>query len=319
MKIQKNVNLTPFNTFRVPCVAKEFLELNSPTDLNSLNNLKNPLFLGGGSNLLFVQKEIDSVVKNNLKGKKAIGSETFEVASGETWNEFVQWTVEKNLSGVEKMIDIPGTIGGAVAGNIGAYGQTISDVVVSVKLSNNQELANKACQFGYRESIFKKNPVFFITSAVFKLSKSLTPLTAPTSPKSVSSDIISQRRERLPDWTKIGTAGSFFKNPFVSSEKLAELLKEFPDLPNFTSTPAAAGGGLTLFKLSAGFLLEKLGWRGKRIGKVGTWEKHALVVVNYGGATGQEILEFTQKMQADVKKNFEIYLEPEVNIISETL
>ncbi len=302
-KVQKNVNLLPYNTFRVKCLAREFVEINTIEDSGQAPTRSGQarMILGGGANILFTKPTFDGlVIKNNLKGIKEIERGVFEAASGENWVDFVSWTVNSEWSGVEKLAYIPGTVGGALVGNIGAYGQIFEDVFVSAK-SGKEIFSKNQCKFGYRESAFKhelKN--YFVESVTVKLSKNIRA-------KKIAEETTALRKEKLPDWAKIGTAGSFFKNPFVSYEKLAELQKEFPDLPHFAN------------KIPAGFLLEKLGWKGKRIGNVGTYEKHALIVVNYGGATGEEILDFSRQMQADIKKHYDIELEPEVNIISDTL
>lgn len=292
------VNLAPYNTFQVSCLAKEFLELNSINDCHPA--VAGSLILGLGANVLFTKNYDGLVIKNNLKGIKEIGEGLFEVASGENWIDFVNFTVDHGWSGIEKLAYIPGTVGGAIVGNIGAYGQAFENIVVSVK-SGKEIFSKEQCKFGYRDSVFKnelKN--YFIESVTIKLSKN-------TDSKRIAAETTVLRKEKLPDWTKLGTAGSFFKNPFVEKEKLADLKKEFKDLVSYD------------LKIPAGYLLEKLGWKGKRIGQVGTWPKHALIIINYGGATGQEVLDFALQMQQDVKKNFDIYLEPEVRIISETL
>ncbi|MDO8515504.1 MAG: UDP-N-acetylmuramate dehydrogenase [bacterium] len=290
-------NLQPYNTFQVSVFAKDFLELNSIDDLIKTDNF---LILGLGANILFTKDFDGLVIKNNLKGKKIIKEDDkevlIEVASGENWSDLVGFAVNNGWSGLEKMAFIPGTLGGALVGNIGAYGQTFEDIFISAK-SGKEIFAKDQCRFGYRESAFKhelKN--YFIENVILKLSKN------PDS-KRIAEEITALRKSKLPDWTKIPTAGSFFKNPFVTPEKLTDLKKEFNDLVSYD------------LKIPAGFLLEKLGWKGKRIGNVATHENHALIVINCGGATGQEILDFTQKMQTDVKKNFGIDLEPEVNII----
>lgn len=290
-------NLKPYNTFQVSIFARDFIEL---SDVSAIRNVSDFLVLGLGANILFTKDFDGLVIKNNLKGKKVLKENDrevlIEVASGENWIDFVNFAVNNGWSGLEKMAFIPGTVGGAVVGNIGAYGQTFEDIFVSAK-SGKELFTKDQCKFGYRESAFKhelKN--YFVESVILKLSKN------PDS-KRIAEETTALRKLKLPDWTKIPTAGSFFKNPFVTPEKLADLVKEMPDLPNFSG------------KIPAGFLLEQLGWKGKRIGNVATHEKHALIVINCGGASGQEILDFTLQMQSSVKKAYDINLEPEVNII----
>lgn len=290
-------SLKPYNTFQVEVFAKDFIELNS---LNDLKNNDNFLILGLGANILFTKDFDGLVIKNNLKGRSVL-KETddevlIEVASGENWIDFVNFCVNNGWSGLEKMAFIPGTLGGAAVGNIGAYGQTFQDIFVSAK-AGKEIFTKDRCKFNYRESAFKhelKN--YFVESVTLKLSKN-------SDSKRIAEETTALRKSKLPDWTKVPTAGSFFKNPFVSAEKLVDLVKEMPDLPNFSG------------KIPAGFLLEQLGWKGKKIGNVATHEKHALIVINCGGASGQEILDFTRLMQSSVKKAYDIYLEPEVNII----
>lgn len=318
IKIQRNVDLTSYNTFAVSCLAKEFAILRSTGNLEQLFFRQNPLFLGKGANTLLATSKLDRlVIKNETKGKKILRENTnsivVEVASGETWHDFVIWCAGHNWSGIENLALIPGTVGGAVAGNIGAYGQTVSETVISVKIFPEEQIPNSACGFSYRESIFKNNSHYFITSATFEFQKTPYPPNHPQSPLGKAKEIITLRQSKLPNWEKIGTAGSFFKNPHISQKKLSSLLKEFPDMPYF---PTSSGSSNSLVKIPAGYLLDKLGWRGKRIGRVGTWHQHALIVINYGGATGQEILEFTKQMQLDVEKKLGISLEPEVNIIT---
>ena len=311
-KVQTNVDLLPYNTFRVPAKAKYFLELNDISDLQDLPKEKR-LILGEGANVLFTKDFDGLVIKNNLCGKTQIGEDTFEIASGENWIDLVNWSVENSWSGLEKLAFIPGTVGGAAVGNIGAYGQTFENVFVSAK-ANGEVFQKKDCEFFYRGSAFKNGRKdYFVESVKIQLSRDLNS-------KKVAEETTAIRQSKLPDWKTLGTAGSFFKNPFVSQEKLDSLKRDFPNLPNFftpRSPEQSRRGevGPDSFKIPAGWLLEKCGWKGKRIGNVGTYEKHALVVVNYGGATGQEILDFTRQMQSDVREAYNIDLEPEVNII----
>lgn len=326
-------DLTPYNTLRVSAIAKKFLELNGVEDLPT----EPALLLGHGANVLFVKPQIDFVIKNNLKGKKILkeadGEIWLEVASGENWIDFVNWTVDHGWSGIENLAYIPGTVGAAAVGNIAAYGQTVSDVIESVVLQDDV-LIKALCQFKYRDSIFNHElKDRFVTAVTFKLYKTArfstdyysryeslkAYLPANPTPKSVAEAVTRLRKEKLPDWTKVGTAGSFFKNPNVTLEKYRQLTKEIKDLqsypPNKLSYHPDSPDHPDLIKVPAGRLLEELGWRGKKIGNVATSEKHALIVINCGGATGLEILDFTRQMSADIKSHFAIDLESEVRII----
>lgn len=334
-KVQTDVSLAPFNTFQVDVKAKKFLELTSVADIPN----EKALILGRGANILFTKDYDGLIIKNNLLGKKQLSEDTFEIASGEDWIELVNWSVKNGWSGIENLAFIPGTVGAAAVGNIAAYGQNFEDVIVSVKTVDGF-FEKKDCNFSYRDSIFGKNPQNFVTSITIKLSKqpefdtnyhsryeSLKAVlpnhpAIPYTPQEIATAVTTLRKTKLPDWTKIGTAGSFFKNPNVTSEKFVELSKQIMDLQSYPANKLSyspniphSPNTLNLVKIPAGRLLEELGWKGKRIGNVGTFEKHALIVVNYGGATGVEILDFSRQMQADVKKNFDIDLEPEVNII----
>ncbi len=328
------MDLKPFNTFGVSVQASNFSTIKEESEIAKLP----PKFmvLGEGANVLFT-KDIDiPVVKNELKGIKRIDETTFEVASGENWQEFVMMSVEQGLSGVENLALIPGTVGAAAVGNIAAYGQNFGEVVESVKVFPDRIINAEECNFTYRNSDLKG---FFVTSVTIKLSKTAKFDTnyygskpyeslkselrePPYSPKDIAEAVVRLRMKKLPDWHKVGTAGSFFKNPFVSKEKFEELKLIMPDLQAYPvdkmlypNPDDPVFQKVDQVKIPAARLLDELGWRGKRIGNVGTFEKQALVIVNYGGATGMEILEFSQKMQEDMKKNFGIELESEVKII----
>lgn len=326
------MDLKPFNTFGVSVQATNFSIVRTESEIPKTDDV---LILGEGANVLFT-KDIDRpVVKNELKGIKKINETTFEVASGENWHDLVMWSVEQGLSGIENLALIPGTVGAAAVGNIAAYGQNFGDVVLSVT-TNKGMFSHDECNFTYRNSSLKD---YFVTSVTVELSKIAKFDTnyygsrpyeslknelgeGPYTPKMIADAVVRLRTKKLPDWHKILTAGSFFKNPFVSKAKFEELKKEVPELqpypvdkmlyPNPNDRVFEKSD---LVKIPAGRLLDELGWRGKRIGNVGTFEKHALVVVNYGGATGLEILEFSEKMKEDIKKNFDIQLEPEVIIL----
>ncbi len=338
------MDLLPYNTFKVAVNAADFVVVASDQDVP----MEPGFVLGEGANILFTHDVVGLVIKNETKGRKVLGQDTkfitVELGAGENWHEFVMWSVENNYSGIENLAFIPGTVGAAPVQNLAAYGQNVGEVIESVYGFNYetkewQKLNYSDCKLFYRDSIFKhelKNK-FFITSVAFKLFKTAhfdvnyhsryeslkSELGEPPyTPKQIAEAVIRIRQKKLPDWKTIGTAGSFFANPFVSKTKfdqLAKSVKELqaypvnkmlypnPDDPVFEMDDQV--------KIPAGRLLDELGWRGKRIGNVGTFDKHALVVVNFGGATGQEILDFTNLMQADIKKHFDIDLIPEVNII----
>jgi UDP-N-acetylmuramate dehydrogenase len=340
------IDLSHYNTLRIPAKAKNLIEINSDTDIKKLPS-ENIIFLGEGANIFFKSPQLDQLAKINLKGKKVIketdDSVTVEVAAGDSWHDLVTWAINHNLSGIENMALIPGKIAAAAAGNIAAYGQNQEDVFVKLSGFNLvtkkiEEFAKNDMQFGYRESIFKKKPLnYLITSVTYKLNKtahlelsyqaarhaSLIPTLQqiakePYTIKDVYNAVIKIRTEKLPDPKKIGTAGSFFKNPVTTRKHYEKLSTHVPDLQSYpveklkydNIDPSAQS-----IKLPAGRLLDELGWRGKRIGNVGTYPTHALTVVTYPGATGQEVWEFSENMRADVKKNFNLDLEYEVVIV----
>ncbi len=351
-KIQRNVDLRPLNTFGVSVKAASFAVISNSADIPPKNQPE--LILGEGANLLLTKDVAGLVVKNEIKGRKVLkvrGNEMIvDVGSGESWIDFVNWAVDQGLSGIENLAFIPGTVGAAPVQNIAAYGQNVSDVIENIQgfdlsdLSNLRTLSNSDCKFTYRDSIFKHDlrGKFFVTSVVFRLYKvahfdtnyfgsrpyeslqsELDKIAKPPYiPKQVAQAVTNQRLIKMPDWHKIGTAGSFFKNPFLTKKRYQELQNEVSDLQAYPinkmlyPNPDDPVFKMTdMVKIPAGRLLDVLGWRGKRTGNVGTFEKHALIVVNYGGATGQEILDFTGKMREDVKKHFDINLEPEVIIL----
>ncbi len=360
--ITEHFDLSKNNTFKVSVKASYFTEVHTEDELlkvlSHTTHKDSPLLiLGEGANILFTKNFNGLIIKNSLLGRKIIEETekdvTLEIGAGENWHNFVMYSVVNRWSGIENLALIPGTVGAAPVQNVAAYGQNFGEVVVSVSgynldTINFELLTAKECKFFYRDSVFKHDlkDKFFITKVQIKLSKTprfdtnyfgskpyeslrselekINPNfpETPYTPQLVAEAVINQRKIKMPDWTVLGTAGSFFKNPFVSKQKYSELratisqlqaypvdhmLYPNPDDPIFQMSD--------MVKIPAGRLLDELGWKGKRIGNVGTFERHALVVVNYGGATGQEILEFTQKMQEDIKKNFAIELEPEVNIL----
>ncbi len=325
------------NTFGIDIHAKEFVVIKSHQELFELIaehelTKEKCLILGGGSNILFTKDFDGLVIKIEINGIELIKEDDqfvwVKAGAGVVWHEFVLYCIEKGWSGLENLSLIPGMVGAAPIQNIGAYGVEVKDLIEEVIGIDLDEKIIKIvpannCAFEYRSSIFKtglKNK-FIITDVVFKLSKKhrlhieygaishelkLKNIDHPTI-RDISTTVISIRQSKLPDPKKIGNAGSFFKNPIVSLKKL-EILKAA--YPNIVSYPV--GGE---FKVAAGWLIEQAGWKGFKEGNVGCHEKQALVLVNYGNASGEEILQLAQKIQQSVFDKFDVELEMEVNII----
>lgn len=338
MEVIKNHSLKSYNTFGLDVSAKYFVEANSSEEIiNALdfakeNNLQ-IMLLNGGSNMLLTHDFDGLVLKLNLKGIEIVSeNEDFvevKVNSGENWHGFVQWTLQNDFGGIENLSLIPGNCGTAPIQNIGAYGVEIKDVMTQlsalhiatreVKIFTNEE-----CKFGYRESVFKNEfkGQFILLDVTFKLTKKNHILHTsygaiqseleelkihnPTI-QDVSRAIINIRQTKLPDPKEIGNSGSFFKNPLISKSKFEELQKRFPNISGYISGDEV--------KVAAGWLIENAGWKGKRFGDAGVHQKQALVLVNYGNATGQEVYDLSQRIVDDIWEKYGIQLEREVNII----
>jgi UDP-N-acetylmuramate dehydrogenase len=358
MLVKKNHSLKEYNTFRTDTKAKYFAKIKSIDQLKKiLKKYPNEkiLILGDGSNTLLVDNWDGIVLKIDLKGKEIVKKDkqsvNIKVASGENWDNFVRYTVKNNWAGLENMVMIPGTVGGAVAQNIGAYGQNITDTLISIeaieiKTFKSKTFLPKECEYKYRNSKFKnewKNK-YIITSATFKLRKNTKEFELsyheragrygsikeelesfakePYSIQDVMEAVIRQRTKRLPSVKEYGTCGSFFKNPLVTFKKYKELGKIIDQLQCYPAQDLRYDLSDTkdfkdddLVKIPAGHLLDELGWKGKWENNVGVSEKHALCVVTNKNATGREIYEFIKKMQKDVKENYGVQLVPEVNIV----
>jgi UDP-N-acetylmuramate dehydrogenase len=337
MTIQSNFSLKKHNTFGIEAKAKQFVAVHSVADLKTIlkeNQNHNKFILGGGSNMLLTQ-DIDALVIHiDLKGKKIIKQDDnfvwVESQAGENWHEFVLWCIEQDFGGLENMSLIPGNVGTTPVQNIGAYGTEIKDTFVSCEAITieNQEtktFSNSDCHFGYRESVFKQElkDKFIITSVVFKLTKryhkisvsygdiaaelSKNNIQFPTL-KDVSNAVIAIRKSKLPDPKELGNSGSFFKNPIISKKEFEPIHKKFPEMKFYEISE-------TEVKVPAGWLIEQAGFKGKRFGDAGIHKNQALVLVNYGNATGQEILNVSKDIQATVFKTFGIHIEAEVNVI----
>ncbi len=334
MTIKKNIKLARYTTFGIGGAAKFFVEARSIEDLKKAvkfsRNKKLKLFiLGGGSNILLPDEGIAGlVIKISLEGIKFSNKGSLvSVGAGEVWDSIVAKTVKKGWGGIENLSLIPGTMGGAVYQNIGAYGSELKDIlenveVLDIKTGEIKKLSNKDCRFGYHDSIFqhKEGEDYIVLSANLKLSKNPIPkIEYPDLIKyfenrkptinEVRKALIKIRKSKLVYPTlHIGTAGSFFKNPVVR-------LKHFNKITNEHSDIKGREAGLGFVKLFAGQLIEKAGWKGKRLGNIGVSEKHALVLVNYGKGTSGEIKILAKKIKKDVNSRFGVKLEPEVRFI----
>lgn len=342
IRYHKNTSLRPYNSFGVDVKASHLFVLNLPSDLNDLpeficfremsDNPARILVLGQGSNILFTDDFEGVILKNEIGGIEILEEDdstvTIEAGAGVTWNDLVDFAVSRDWWGIENLALIPGTAGAAPVQNIGAYGVEAADVIARVTAFNLKTeqwmvLDNTGCEFGYRDSIFKRslkhNAV--ICSVVFRLSKVAKPRLdysgvreelgrkgiSDPSAGDIAGAVAAIRRSKLPDPLLLGNGGSFFKNPFVSEAFFQRLKVEHPLMPFHRQGD--------LYKIPAGWLIEKAGWKGYRSGNVGCYEKQSLILVNYGNATGREILDLSDKISESVSLKFGIDLEKEVNVI----
>lgn len=340
MYIHKNISLQPFNTFGIDVTANEFAsfsDIGSLTELIRYHKDQGPdhplLLLGGGSNLLFTKNFDGLVLKNETKGiylsKEDNHYYYVTAAAGEKWHDFVTFCLENRYNGLENLSLIPGTVGAAPVQNIGAYGMELKDVferltAYLIDTSETRTFTFEDCAFGYRESIFKKamKGKTIILSVTLRLRKDAKPnvgygaiqeeLNAmgvgTASARSVSQAVINIRKRKLPDPTVVGNAGSFFKNPSVPTPVYLRLKEQWPKMVAYPNGPDS-------FKLAAGWLIEQTDWKGYRNGDAGCHSQQALVLVNHGAASGKEIVALAEAIQESVKTRFNVWLEPEVNIL----
>ena len=333
--IQTNKNLKEYNTFGISVKAEMFAVFSSIEELKqilSFRNDKKLLVLGGGSNLLLTKDFEGLVIKNEIKRFEVIEETVSEVivesGAGENWHEFVLNCIDKGFGGIENLSLIPGSVGASPMQNIGAYGVEIKDVFESLSAyhiaSGEIHYFDKTkCEFGYRESIFKNKVKgeYIILTVTFRLTKNPTinssygaineqlkvmGIQVPTI-KELSAAVIAIRQSKLPDPKIIGNAGSFFKNPTVEIALLKKIQKNYPDIPNYPAENRR--------KLAAGWLIEKAGWKGRTFDNYGVHKLQALVLVNYGNCTGQEIFDLSSQIIQDVFEKFGVLLEREVNIL----
>jgi UDP-N-acetylmuramate dehydrogenase len=337
MQIRENISLRPYNTFGLEATARYFATFSSGDELQEALQATYPdnaLFvLGGGSNILLT-KDVDAlVIKNEIGGIDVVKEDEEHIylksGAGVNWHQLVMHCVDNNFAGMENLSLIPGSVGASPMQNIGAYGVEIKDVFYSLEAFHLREKVWKnfsleECRFGYRESVFKRQhrEEFVITSVTFRLNKKpvfqisygaiqqeLDKMgVKDLSIQAISQAVINIRTGKLPDPKEIGNAGSFFKNPQVGKTEFEALQKEFPALPFFPFDEAHV-------KVPAGWLIEQCGWKGYRKGDAGCYSKQALVLVNYGNASGREIYDLSEEIKQSVWQRFGIELEREVNVI----
>ncbi|MDR2881255.1 MAG: UDP-N-acetylmuramate dehydrogenase [Azoarcus sp.] len=339
---QIDADLTALNTFGLPAKARHLLRVRSVEEarqacafLGSEGAPRSSLILGGGSNLVLCGEPLDTVLKVEISGRRKCGeTETsilIEAGAGENWHDFVRWTLDQGWPGLENLSLIPGTVGAAPVQNIGAYGLEVSERIESLDaldLASGElrQFDAAACQFGYRDSVFKRpSGRWLITAVRFRLPRHWQPLirygelerelagfglddaSSPTAHQ-VSDAVIALRRRKLPDPAELSSAGSFFKNPIIEAGQCAALLAAYPALPHHPQPDGRE-------KLAAGWLIEQCGWKGRRLGPVGCYAQHALILVNHGGATGADILRLAASIQKDVLDRFGVELEPEPEFV----
>ncbi len=338
MKLLKDISIKEYNTFGLDVKANLFSSIRELSDIELVlkSNIvqgKKFMILGGGSNVLFAQNFNGLILHNELKGIEVVKENKSDVwvkaASGEIWHDLVLYVIEKGWGGFENLSLIPGSVGAGPMQNIGAYGVELKDVFFELEaidlISFEMRRFNKEdCKFGYRESVFKNElkDKYFITSVTFQLSKNPKLNTTygaisielanmgienPTV-KDVSNAVINIRKSKLPDPKILGNSGSFFKNPEIVNSEFDLLKVKFPSIVGYSLS-----NGKT--KLAAGWLIEQCGWKGKQIGNTGSHKNQALVLVNYGGATGNEIYQLALDIKKSVLDKFNVVIEMEVNII----
>ncbi len=337
MDILEHVNLKPYNTFGVEAGARWFCCLEHTDDLMHLVRegltKQAHLVLGGGSNVLFTADYDGLVILNRLRGREIVdrtGSHVLlRCGSGENWHETVLFALERGWGGIENLSLIPGTVGAAPIQNIGAYGVELESVfeeleAIDLVSGERKIFRGEDCRFGYRNSVFKQELKgrYFITTVTLRLSLepevniSYAPLQhtleewgmAHPGIRDLSRAVIHIRQSKLPDPRQKGNAGSFFKNPVLGLDDFRKLQQEWGEVPHYPVNEKQV-------KVPAGWLIDQCGWKGRRIGNAGTWPQQALVIINHGNASGQEIFELAMRIRDDVAKRFGITLEPEVNIL----
>jgi len=337
IKLEREVSLKPYNTFGIDVIAPLLFRIHTESDLQNAirENVipPHPIILGGGSNVLLTQRPDRLIIKNEILGKEVITENDDEVllrvGAGENWHKLVLFCLDRNWGGIENLSLIPGCVGAAPIQNIGAYGVELEAVfgyleAIDLHDGSKHIFHKQACGFGYRDSVFKREASgqYAICRVILRLTKkhrinsSYKPvadqltarkLSRPTI-RDISDIIIGIRQSKLPDPAEIGNAGSFFKNPIIPRQHFEWIRQQYPGVPYY---PADAD----LVKIPAAWLIQTCGWKGRRWGNYGVHDKQALVLVNYGGASGKDLLDLSEKIQNSVLSTFNIELEREVNVI----
>jgi len=337
MEFTNNISLKNLNTFGINVKCKVYCKVKSKKDVISVINSEeyknnSHLILSGGSNILFLKDYEGLIIQNEIKGRKIVEEKSestiLRVGAGENWHQFVLWSIKNGLSGLENMALIPGNVGASPMQNIGAYDVEVKDFIVSVEGVNLDTkksfiLKNSDCNFEYRDSIFKHElkEKIIITHVNFELSKTpinntkygaikeeIRSLGLPVSAESICKAVINIRTRKLPNPEVIGNIGSFFKNPVISTSDFLKTQKQFSEIVGYKVSENET-------KVAAGWLIDQCGWKGYRKGDAGVHKNQALVLVNHGNATGEEIISLSKEIQQSVKDKFKIDIHPEVNII----
>lgn len=341
LAVEQDVCLRDYNSMALPARAACFVRVQTLEQLREALHWAGArkleiLILGGGSNVLLASDFPGLVIRMELRGiewlESVDGQPVVRVQAGECWHDFVSWTLEQGLSGLENLSLIPGTAGAAPVQNIGAYGVEVSDCIAQVQVLDRHTMETygllpRECRFAYRDSLFKQQPERWIILGVdFRLSRTFHPqleygplrgwleqkgITRPTA-LDVSRAVVAIRRSKLPDPALLANSGSFFKNPVISAQQALELQEKYPQLVSYP----LEGGRV---KLAAGWLIEQSGWKGYRQGDAGVHERQALVLVNYGMASGQQMLELAKRIQADIRARFSVLLEMEPVLVGQRL
>lgn len=309
MKIEKNISLLAYNTFGIDAKAKIFAEYYSLDELRELLRQyrgEKILHIGQGSNLLFTKDFDGVIIHSGMARARFLDDETVEAQNGLRLDDMIAQLTDMGYCGMEKLSLIPGEVGASAVQNVGAYGVEAKDVIIRVHTMDVETLeervfTNEECRFGYRDSAFKHElkGKYIVTSVVYHVK--------PGEAMKTREEIIQTRMAKLPTVGEVGSAGSFFMNPFVPEEQANALLKSYPDMPHFTSPQGV--------KIPAAWLIEQCGWKGKKLGGAQVWPKQPLVIVNADNATAQDIMDLAAAVRQSVKDKFNITINPEVNYI----